>query len=43
MINDTSFIRNPNYHTKEDTIDTLDFRKMTEVINSAYKAVTNII
>ena len=24
MINDTSFIRNPNYHRKSDTIDTLD-------------------
>lgn len=42
MINDTSFIRNPNYHTKSDTIETLDFKKMTEVINSAYKAITNI-
>jgi Zn-dependent M28 family amino/carboxypeptidase len=43
MINDTAFIRNPNYHMKSDTIDTLDFAKMTEVINSAYKAITNII
>lgn len=43
MINDTSFIRNPNYHQKSDTIDTLDFGKITEVINSAYRAVVNII
>jgi Zn-dependent M28 family amino/carboxypeptidase len=43
MINDTSFIRNPNYHTKSDTIDTLDFEKMTAVINSTYKAVSNIL
>jgi Zn-dependent M28 family amino/carboxypeptidase len=43
MINDTSFVRNPNYHTKKDTIDTLDFDKMTEVINCAYKAVTRIM
>ena len=43
MINDTSFIRNPNYHTPEDTIDTLDFEKMTEVVNSTYRAVTNIL
>ena len=43
MINDTAFIRNPHYHMKSDTIDTLDFDKMTEVINSAYRAVTNII
>jgi hypothetical protein len=40
MINDTAFIRNPNYHTRHDTIDTLDFDKMTEVVTSAYKAVT---
>ena len=40
MINDTSYIRNPNYPKKSDTIDTLDFEKMTEVINSAFKAIT---
>lgn len=40
MINDSSFLRNPNYHKISDTIDTLDFEKMTEVINSSYKAVT---
>ena len=43
MINDTAFIRNPHYHMQSDTIDTLDFKKMTAVINSAYKAVTNIL
>jgi len=39
MINDTSFIRNPNYHLKSDTIDTLDFEKLSEVINSSYRAI----
>lgn len=43
MINDTAFIRNPNYHTPSDTIETLDFEKMTAVINSAYNAITNMI
>lgn len=43
MINDTAFIRNPHYHMKSDTIDTLDFEKMTEVINSSYRAITNIM
>ena len=43
MINDTSFIRNPNYHKKSDTIDTLNFNKMKEVVNSTYRAVTNIV
>jgi hypothetical protein len=39
MINDTSFMRNPNYHKLSDTIDTLNFGKMTEVINSSYNAI----
>lgn len=43
MINDTAFVRNPHYHQKSDTIDTLDFAKMTEVVNSAYRAVINIV
>jgi len=43
MINDTSFLRNPHYHEKSDTIDTLDFEKMAEVINSAYRAVINMV
>lgn len=42
MINDTAFVRNPNYHTNKDTIETLDFGKMTEVVNSVYKAIINI-
>lgn len=42
MINDTSFIRNPYYHTKGDTIDTLDFSKMTAVIDSTYRAITKL-
>ena len=42
MINDTSFIRNPNYHSITDTIETLDFDKITEVINSAFNAIVNI-
>jgi len=43
MINDTSFIRNNNYHEITDTIDTLDFDKMTEVVNSTYRAVVKMI
>ena len=39
MINDTSFARNPHYHQASDTINTLDFNKMTEVVNSTYNAV----
>jgi Zn-dependent M28 family amino/carboxypeptidase len=36
MINDTSFLRNPNYHLKTDTIDTLDFSRMAQVVNGVY-------
>lgn len=39
MINDTSFVRNPNYHTIGDMIDTLDFQKMTAVVDSACRAI----
>jgi Zn-dependent M28 family amino/carboxypeptidase len=39
MVNDTSFVRNPNYHEQSDTIDTLDFEKMTEVVNSVYRGI----
>ncbi len=42
MINDTGFERNPNYHLRTDTIDTLDFEKMTTVINSTYRAVVGL-
>jgi hypothetical protein len=39
MINDTAYIRNPHYHQPTDTIDTLDFEKMAEVVNSTYRAL----
>ncbi len=42
MISDTSFLRNPNYHLETDTIETLDFEKMSEVVNSCYMAATKL-
>jgi Zn-dependent M28 family amino/carboxypeptidase len=42
MINDTAMIRNENYHTIHDTIETLDFEKMTEVVNGCYYAIINM-
>jgi len=43
MITDTAVVRNQwNYHKPSDTIDTLNFDKMTEVINSTYNALVNI-
>ena len=40
MITDTAFYRNPNYHTFEDTPDTLDYRRMAQVVQGVYAAVT---
>jgi hypothetical protein len=42
MINDTSFLRNPHYHKKSDTIGTLNFEKMAAVVNASYNAVLNV-
>jgi hypothetical protein len=39
MITDTSFYRNPHYHRVTDTIDTLDFEKMAEVVKGVYWAM----
>jgi hypothetical protein len=42
MINDTSFLRNLNYHLPSDTIDTLDFKRMAEVVNGVYAAILGL-
>jgi len=34
MITDTAFFRNPNYHLPSDTIDTLNFIFMAELVKS---------
>jgi len=34
MITDTAFFRNPNYHTPQDTFDTLDYFFMTKLVKS---------
>ena len=36
MVTDTSFFRNRHYHQLTDTIDTLDFDKMAEVVKGLY-------
>ena len=41
MVTDTSFYRNPNYHKKTDTIDTLNFEKIGEVVKGVYWAIIN--
>jgi Zn-dependent M28 family amino/carboxypeptidase len=42
MIDDTSFLRNPHYHERSDTIDTLDFDKMAEVVTGVYHLAVNL-
>lgn len=39
MITDTAFYRNPHYHTKTDTADTLDYQRMAQVVEGVYAAV----
>ena len=39
MVTDTAFYRNPNYHKPTDTIDTLNFKKMKEVIKGLCWAI----
>ncbi|MCF6324612.1 MAG: M28 family peptidase [Gammaproteobacteria bacterium] len=41
MITDTAFFRNPNYHQTSDTIETLDFDRMREVVKGLYLAILN--
>ncbi|HYG63754.1 MAG TPA: M28 family peptidase [Thermoanaerobaculia bacterium] len=39
MITDTAFFRNDNYHTEEDTPETLDYRRMAQVVQGVHAAV----
>ncbi len=40
MITDTAFLRNPNYHKPTDTPDTLDYRRMADVVRGLYAVAT---
>jgi hypothetical protein len=42
MITDTAFYRNPNYHEETDTIDTLDFTRMQEVVKGVCWSILNL-
>ena len=42
MITDTAFYRNFNYHSVTDTIHTLNFDKMKEVVKGVYWALINL-
>lgn len=42
LITDTAFLRNPNYHTDNDKIETLDFAAMTEVVRALWYTIENL-
>ena len=39
MISDTAFYRSSNYHTEDDTPDTLDYEKMAKVVEGVYNMI----
>jgi hypothetical protein len=42
MITDTAHFRNPNYHKKTDTLDTLNQDKMRDVIDMVVNGLLNL-
>ena len=42
MVTDTAFFRNPNYHLASDTIDTLDFTFMAQLVKSLELALLEL-
>ncbi len=42
MITDTAFYRNPNYHTARDSIDTLDFDKMPNLLKGLIQTAKDL-
>ncbi len=42
MVTDTAFFRNENYHKETDTIDTLNFEAMADVVASLFAALVEL-
>jgi hypothetical protein len=42
MITDTAFLRNPRYHTIGDTAGTLDYERMSRVVDGTFNAVLTL-
>ena len=42
MVTDTAFYRNPNYHTRADTAEKLDYNRMAQVVEGVYAAVKEL-
>ncbi len=43
MVTDTAFYRNPNYHGAGDTAETLDYRRMAEVVLGLKSAIEELV
>jgi hypothetical protein len=39
LVTDTAYLRNPNYHTRNDTAGTLDYVRMARVVDGVFSAV----
>ena len=39
MVTDTAFLRNKAYHTRQDTADRLDYRRMGQVVDAVRAVV----
>ena len=42
MVTDTAFLRNPNYHMPSDTMATLDFAFMAELVRGLEIAIAEL-
>lgn len=41
VVTDTAFLRNPHYHTRNDTAATLDYQRMARVVDGVFSAITH--
>jgi hypothetical protein len=42
MITDTAFLRNPHYHRRSDTAETLDYQFMARVVDAVAATVRHL-
>jgi hypothetical protein len=42
MITDTAFYRNPNYHTETDRIDSLDFHRLSSLLQGLVQTAKDL-
>ena len=43
MVTDTAYFRNENYHTVDDTIETIDFEKMRYTVDMVVNSIRNLL